>query len=211
MRCSLCRRIRPSASCPRCWLRQPSLLDPPPPPPSPDELARDAVAERERIETERATANRRQAFAARGPVAIALVGCGRRKAATRRAARALYLGSLFRRSLAYAERIADEVFILSALHGLVELDHDLAPYDFSIEELRQREREQWAHQVAVRLSAAYGRAALRVIGLAGHSYLHPLAGPLTDRGWALDRPLQGLGVGARLAWLGRALAEIPTR
>jgi len=185
------------------------LFDPPPPPPSPEELAQAAAAEKAALAADRARRERRRAILASGraPV-VALVGCGRRKAATPRPARHLYVGTLFRRSLAFAERVADEVFILSAHYGLVELDHELKPYDFAMHDRRKDEQEQWAHQVAVSLLRTCGRIPLRVIGLAGRAYLDPLARPMAELGWRIERPLDGLGVGARLAWLRSATAQL---
>lgn len=207
-RCSLCRGDRPSPSCPRCQLRQPSLFEPPPPPPSPDELLRSRAVEDARLAVDRARRERRRAILASGraPV-VALVGCGRRKAPARAPARDLYLGALFRRSLAFAERFADEVFVLSALHRLVELDHELDPYDFAMHDLRLREQDRWADQVTIALLRTCGRIPLRLIGLAGRAYLDPLVIPMAQYGWRIERPLDGLGVGARLAWLRSAAAQ----
>lgn len=45
-------------------------------------------------------------------------------------ARELYTGSFFRLALAAAERVdGAEVFVLSALHGLVPVDKVIAPYE----------------------------------------------------------------------------------
>ncbi|PZG16482.1 hypothetical protein C1I95_17390 [Micromonospora craterilacus] len=68
-----------------------------------------------------------------------VIPCGGRKLARPVAARDLYIGSMFRHTLANAEMSARldteasgrpaRVLILSALHGLVELDTVLDPYD----------------------------------------------------------------------------------
>lgn len=68
-----------------------------------------------------------------------VIACGAAKAAAPRRARELYTGSAFRHFLGAAEAEAAatirdlgtdaKVLILSALHGLVELDETVAPYD----------------------------------------------------------------------------------
>jgi hypothetical protein len=62
---------------------------------------------------------------------IGLVGCGRAKRPGRHPARALYVGTLFRKALAYSEGMYDRTYILSALHGLVEPDRVLDWYDLA--------------------------------------------------------------------------------
>lgn len=81
----------------------------------------------------------------RRPVRVALVGCGAAKLPGRHRARDLYTGSLFRAALAHAERSADEVLILSALHGLVGLDDELDAYNVRLDKYRDAERDQWAY------------------------------------------------------------------
>lgn len=68
-----------------------------------------------------------------------VIPCGGQKLDRPAPARDLYVGQMFRHTLANVERLAalDEaegrgparVLILSALHGLVDLDQELAPYD----------------------------------------------------------------------------------
>jgi hypothetical protein len=62
-----------------------------------------------------------------------VIPCGAAKADQPTAARDLYTGSMFRHTLAAAEANAAgedaRILILSALHGLVELDVVLAPYE----------------------------------------------------------------------------------
>src|SRR5690348_17309313 len=62
-----------------------------------------------------------------------IVPCGAEKADAPTAARDLYQGSMFRQAFAtataQADGPADRVLILSALHGLVDPDQVLAPYD----------------------------------------------------------------------------------
>lgn len=73
-----------------------------------------------------------------------VIPCGGDKAAAAAPARELYTGSFFQHTLAAAEAeaaaterdlgIASRVLILSAKHGLVDLDTVLAPYDVKMGE-----------------------------------------------------------------------------
>jgi hypothetical protein len=61
---------------------------------------------------------------------IALISCGKSKRREKAPAQQLYTGALFQKSLAYARRIkSDEIYILSAHYGLVELTQEIAPYE----------------------------------------------------------------------------------
>lgn len=153
-----------------------------------------------------------------------LVGCGRKKLATRAPARELYVGTLFRKQLAWAEGRArfdlasgtssPSVHVLSARHGLTSPEAFLEPYDLRIEDLPTRERLRWAEEVSVSLAARVTRARatsphddVEVIILAGAAYVEPLRLELANyrRRWAVRDPLAGLQVGERLAWLNARL------
>jgi hypothetical protein len=62
---------------------------------------------------------------------IAIIPCGGEKLAASAPARELYTGAMFTQTLSSIEASGDfdRIIILSALHGLVELDAELAPYD----------------------------------------------------------------------------------
>lgn len=204
-RCGLCRSRSYRFGCPACELRQPSLFDRPPLP-SDEELEELRLLQEERAKKERARKERLVALRALSrPVLVGLVGCAKNKATSRLPARDLYQGKLFRLALDYSLKVADETYILSARHGLVELDEEISPYDLRIEQLRIAELGTWARQVVHRLDAKLPDLEVAVLGLAGRGYLDPIAVPLAEMGWALLEPLKGLGVGARLSWLKREL------
>ncbi len=130
-----------------------------------------------------------------------------RKRLDRQPARHLYSGNLFRAALEHAERTADEAWILSALHHLLDLDEEIDPYNLSLKAYRKREREIWGHRVAVALSSKYGRLEVQLIAYAGREYIDPLRTalwflrpPLKAR---IETPLGGLMLGERLAWFKR--------
>lgn len=80
-----------------------------------------------------------------------VIACGAEKAAEACAARDLYTGSFFRHQLAAAEaEVAGtngRVLILSALHGLLELDELVAPYDCKMGDERSIMADELAEQI----------------------------------------------------------------
>jgi hypothetical protein len=147
---------------------------------------------------------------------IGLVACAAEKLARPAPARELYCSPLFRKSLAYAEARCDRVYVLSAAHGLVELDAVTKPYDRRLG--GKAERLAWGSRAARSLVTRHGREVDYLL-LAGADYAEPIATGLRThdgygeggwRGVAPERilqPLQGLQVGARLRRLNELLAE----
>ncbi|MGN6107084.1 MAG: DUF6884 domain-containing protein [Kofleriaceae bacterium] len=141
---------------------------------------------------------------------IGLVSCSSSKLNRAAKARDLYTSPLFRASLAYAERHCSRVYVVSALHGLVELYQQLQPYNFQLGERRKTDRKQWASVIAARLIHRHGREVPYVI-LAGALYANPISQELRthdgyhDDGWRGARdiraPLRGMRIGERLSWL----------
>jgi hypothetical protein len=81
------------------------------------------------------------------PRTIALVACVSRKQIKPTAARHLYTSAWFRKASAYAQRMVDEWYILSAKYGLVAPDRVIAPYDETLNRMPARERRAWARRV----------------------------------------------------------------
>lgn len=136
---------------------------------------------------------------------IGLVSCTAMKLDRAAPARELYTSQLFRSSLRYLEPRCEHVFVLSALHGLVELDRVLAPYDHR---LRRDERREWAKRVRDDLVARHPThhsiSRSKIVALAGANYTGPLAAALEDTHLWLAEPLHGMMIGERLSWLSRA-------
>jgi hypothetical protein len=156
---------------------------------------------------------------------VALVACCAEKLQHAAPAREFYRSPLFRLSLAYAERVAGEVYVLSAQHGLVALDQVLEPYDLALSEMDAWERAWWAHEVEAQLAEVLGAELdtkleeaepmdpidsewflhaphLRVVLLAGKLYR---PGGFVER--YLEEPLAGMDIGERLSWLKSQVVE----
>lgn len=141
---------------------------------------------------------------------IALVGCCAEKLERPAPAYEMYRSPLFRLCLAYAERtLGAETLVLSAKHGLMELDDEIEPYDLALSSMTRHERERWTNRVHAQfcrvldLPSGRGiaevpsnRRPIRVVMLAGALYRFEL--PI---GCELEEPLKGLGIGSRLSWL----------
>lgn len=82
---------------------------------------------------------------------VVVIPCGAEKLDATAPARDLYVGSMFRMALAAAEaEIAGtngRILILSALHGLLELDTIVAPYDCKMGDERSIEADELAAQI----------------------------------------------------------------
>lgn len=127
---------------------------------------------------------------------LVIIPCGGKKADGPRPARDLYIGSYFRACLATALAVgpADRVRILSAKHGLLSLDAEVAPYELRMDSPiavpGRIVREQAAR--ADLLDTAH------VIVLAGSAYARK-AGAIWPR--ALDALAGTAGIGEQLARL----------
>jgi hypothetical protein len=146
-------------------------------------------------------------------VTVALVGCSATKLDRPAPARDIYSSPLFRKSLAYAEHVlfAQHTFILSAKHGAVRPDAELAPYDLVLKAFEPWELGDWAMNVGIQLRDALGLNMvepaprnMRFVLLASDLYLPDL--PL---GAIVEKPLAGMQIGQRLSFLKSSLAAVP--
>ncbi len=131
---------------------------------------------------------------------IALISCTKSKRTTPSPAALLYTSPLFNKSLLYARSIARRTYILSAKHGLLNLDDIIDPYELSIKALSTRERAEWALKVGDRLQQVV-TAKDTVHLLAGSDYYNPLTERFKKTRCSLLSPLQGLSLGSRVSRL----------
>lgn len=136
---------------------------------------------------------------------VALISCGKRKASHPAPARELYQGDLFRKSLRYSEEVleADEVFILSAKHGLVALDEVIAPYEQTLNRMPSAEVRAWGRRVLAELRAEADLENDRFTILAGANYRKYLTPALKH----VDVPIEGLRFGEQLRFFKEALED----
>ena len=136
------------------------------------------------------------------PLTVALVGCGKKKRGIRCKAKDMYVGTLFRLAYTHAERTADDVHILSALHGLLPPFTEIESYQLSINEMLHHEKQDWANGVVSDLFMFYPLTRLRLVFYAGQAYIRPILEAAHEQlsYWEIVDPLKGLDLFERIRW-----------
>src|SRR5665647_769093 len=96
---------------------------------------------------------------------VVLIACVSKKLDKKAKAKNLYISSLFKNSLAYAYSLnPDKIFILSALHHLLDLERVIEPYNVTLSNvpkkkrkvglkvLNSQEKKEWGEKVIEMLS-----------------------------------------------------------
>jgi hypothetical protein len=100
---------------------------------------------------------------------VFIIPCSATKLGEAAPARDLYTSVYFRQALAAAESQADRVLILSAKHGLLELDEVVAPY-----ELRMGDPGSVGAETLAAQAVALGLDGADIYGMLPSSYFQPL-------------------------------------
>ena len=137
---------------------------------------------------------------------IFIIGCGKLKNSEACEARDMYRGQLFKSARAYAESTPDSCyFILSAKHGLIEPERVISPYDETIKgsaaSLDRAATKCLRTGRKVRQVLA-DNPDCKVVLLCGKNYCAAFhaANILSWVSPRVSRPLEGMGIGQRLAW-----------
>lgn len=145
---------------------------------------------------------------------IVLISCSSKKLETRVKVKAkeLYVSPLFRYSLQYAESLRPaKIFILSAKHGLLDLEKKIKPYNSTLsyvspkkrrknlKVLTKDEKRNWGKKVIKDLSKYTNLKRAKFIVLAGQSYIEPIRKSFGDDNF--EEPLKGRNQGKRLGYL----------
>ena len=129
---------------------------------------------------------------------IVLISCVSKKLPRKAKARDLYISPLFRMNLKYAQQFSpQQIFILSAKYGLLELDEEIEPYDITLNEMSAYERRRWADNVVSQLQVHCDLEKDHFVFLAGEKYRQYLLPHLKS----YEVPLAGLGIGKQLGFL----------
>jgi len=129
---------------------------------------------------------------------IVLISCSKVKANHKAKAEDLYLSPLFVGYLRHARSLKpDSIFILSAKHGLLELDREVEPYDTTLNDMPSAQVKAWADQVVEQLKRQADLLSDHFIFLAGEKYRKYLAPHLAS----YEVPLQGMPIGKQLKYL----------
>ncbi|MBI3941717.1 MAG: hypothetical protein HY326_01785 [Chloroflexi bacterium] len=129
---------------------------------------------------------------------IILIACASEKLPYKAKAADLYTSPLFEKSLQYARRLKpDHIFILSAKHGLLDLDQVIEPYNLTLNTMPAAQVKAWAARVLGQLKQRADLRSDHFIFLAGHKYRKYLVPHLIS--YAV--PMEGLTIGKQLQYL----------
>lgn len=133
---------------------------------------------------------------------VGLVGCVKSKRSYAAPAKDLYTSPLFVGRRRCVEQTCDRWYILSALHGLVRPDDELAPYDRTLTEASTPQRRRWSENVIRQLEEEFVSLKGLAFDLhAGAAYARfGLEGGLRARGATVSTPTAGLPLGRQLAY-----------
>lgn len=132
---------------------------------------------------------------------IYLIACASKKLSHRANAQAIYDSTLFKLSLAYAKnQQPDAIYILSAKHGLLDLDTEIDPYDLTLNNLSAQDKRTWALRVRSEIEQKADLRADHFVFLAGQNYRTNLSPYMAH----YEVPLEGLRIGEQLQYLKRA-------
>lgn len=110
-------------------------------------------------------------------------------------ARDLYISTLFKLNLKYANSInPDEIYVLSAKYGLLELEREIEPYEQTLNNMRANEIRVWANNVLQQLQSITSLEEAEFIFLAGEKYRKYLLRHIKSA----VIPLEGLRIGEQL-------------
>lgn len=126
---------------------------------------------------------------------IVLISCVSKKLPYRAKARDLYVSTLFKLNLKYANSLnPDEIYVLSAKHGLLELEREIEPYEQTLNNMRTTEIRAWANNVLQQLRSVASLEEAEFIFLAGDKYRKYLLSHIKNA----VVPLEGLRIGEQL-------------
>lgn len=135
---------------------------------------------------------------------IVLISCGSSKLNKKAQAQHLYTGNVFRMTLQYAKALnPDEIFIVSAKYGLVELTTELEPYDLTLKICTNNYVRSWAKMVIQSLSEKTDLKTDHFIILTGNMYYKYLIGKMLN----YEIPFAHLKIGERLQFMNKRLKK----
>lgn len=137
---------------------------------------------------------------------VILIACGKKKRREASKAKDLYQGSYFKKTLEYAyilsKKYKADIYILSAKHGLLELDTIINPYNFTLNNVDEKYKKNWSYGVIKKLNKKIKKTD-RVIFLAGKNYNKYLKMYYKNN----SEPLEGLTMGKKLKRLNELIKE----
>lgn len=126
---------------------------------------------------------------------IVLISCVSQKRDHAAKAQDLYISTLFKLNLRYAESLKpDNIFILSAKYGLLPLEKRIDPYEQTLNNMGTKEIREWGEQVMKQIREVCTVEETEFIFLAGEKYRKFLIPNMP----LAHVPLKGLRIGEQL-------------
>jgi|AntAceMinimDraft_9_1070365.scaffolds.fasta_scaffold12303_3 hypothetical protein len=136
---------------------------------------------------------------------IVLISCASKKLTYKAKAEDLYISTLFRLSLIYAKKLKpDKIFILSAKHGLVNLNDEIATYNETLNDKSASDVKVWAEKVVFELKKVTNLKNDQFIFLTGEKHWKYILPYVKN----YEIPLKGLRIGEQLKFLKNKLEQI---
>lgn len=106
---------------------------------------------------------------------IALISCCKNKKNIRCKVKNLYISKSFISNMALVEKMSlSDRYVLSAKHGLLEMDQEIEPYDVVLTSFDQEYIKNWAISIAERLSHKEDLNKTKFYIFANEDYYQPL-------------------------------------
>ena len=126
---------------------------------------------------------------------VVLISCASKKLSHRARVGEMYTSTLFKLQLAYARKLEPAaVYVLSAKHGLLDLDEQIDPYEMTLNTMSAREAKLWASEVLEQIKQLSDLEGTTYVFLAGDRYRKHLVPAMES----YDVPLKGLRIGEQL-------------
>jgi cytoplasmic iron level regulating protein YaaA (DUF328/UPF0246 family) len=138
---------------------------------------------------------------------VCLISCVKSKNEGKHKAIDLYCGQLYTGHLKYARSLGfkdEDIYILSAKHGLLKHDDVIEPYEKTLNNMKKPERNKWAKIVLEQLKNSFDVHSTEFTILAGKNYYENLEPylPMVN----LPPELKGLPIGKRVQKLNQLVA-----
>lgn len=134
---------------------------------------------------------------------VVLISCVSQKLDYKSKAKNLYVSTLFKKNMAYANRLQpNKIYIFSAKYGLLELNDEIEPYDLTLNTMKEKEKKVWSNNVLVQLKKVEDVSKTKFVFLAGANYRKYLVEYLPY----YEVPMKGLPIGKQLQYLTEHLA-----
>ena len=129
---------------------------------------------------------------------IVLISCGSKNLSYTENAKYLYISPLFKMNLKFAKSLnPDNIFILSAKYGLIDLDEEIESYDKTLNLMYSHEKKEWTNSVLQDLKRTADLDKDEFIFLAGENYRKRILPNIKN----YKIPLKGLSIGRQLQYL----------